>query len=87
LLVTELSEFLDIFTPRDPQRRGCQLSVKFKNINDIDALVAKLKKNGVVLDARKPNVIRIAPTPLYNSFTDVFVFVSILKSLLLSSDL
>lgn len=46
---------------------------------DLDAMLEYLKCRGVICDVRKPNVMRIAPTPLYNSFRDVYDFVSILK--------
>jgi len=59
----------EIITPRDPERRGGQLSLFVKERPE--DLFAQLKRAGVVCDMRKPNVIRAAPVPLYNSFEDV----------------
>lgn len=61
-----------IITPADPARRGAQLSLEFDaEGNDVyNALIAA----GVTVDFRKPNVIRIAPAPLYNTFEDVAIF-------------
>ena len=42
----------------------------------------QLSKNGVVADWREPNVIRIAPVPLYNNYEDVYRFGEILKKIL-----
>ena len=81
LLRTELSAEVSIFTPANPAERGCQLSLTFKK-GDIDNIFDTLKAQGVVCDKRKPNIMRIAPTPLYNSFMDVFEFVSTLKSIM-----
>ncbi len=67
----------EIITPRDPARRGCQLSLFVKN--DPESLFAQLKTAGIVCDMRKPNVIRAAPVPLYNSFEDVRRFAEVLK--------
>jgi kynureninase len=75
---------IKIFTPSDPSRRGCQLSLSCDG--DLDKLLDHLKRHGVVCDSRKPNVIRIAPCPLYNTFTDVYDFVSILKSFFVDSE-
>ena len=63
-----------------PEERGCQLSIRVKNGNIIlfDAIIEK----GVVADWREPDVIRVAPIPLYNSYQDVFNFYSILKEVL-----
>jgi kynureninase len=41
-----------------------------------------LKKNGVITDWREPNVIRLAPVPLYNTFEDIFKFREIIKNML-----
>jgi kynureninase len=67
-----------IITPSNPDERGCQLSLLTGA--DGKALFKKLQDNGVILDWREPNVIRIAPVPLYNSFEDVWRFVEILKT-------
>ena len=65
---------IEIITPKE---RGCQLSVRVKNGDKklFDSITAK----GVIADWREPDVIRIAPIPLYNSFQDVFKFYTILE--------
>ena len=60
-----------------PEERGCQLSIRVKNGNKI--LFDAITEKGVVADWREPDVIRVAPIPLYNSFQDVFNFYNILK--------
>ncbi|OWP64664.1 kynureninase [Hymenobacter amundsenii] len=64
------AEQLEIITPQDPAQRGCQLSILVhRNGRDLfDHLMAV----GVIGDWREPNVIRLAPTPLYNTFEDVY---------------
>lgn len=69
-----------VITPRNPEERGCQLSIQVKNADR--RLYDKLTATGVISDWREPDVIRIAPTPLYNSFEDVFRFAQKLKSIL-----
>ena len=59
-----------IITPRDPEQRGCQLSLLTDDRGK--ALFDFLEANGVIADWREPNVIRFAPVPLYNSFEDVW---------------
>ena len=70
----------EIITPRDPEQRGAQLSIFFHQNGK--ALFDYLVKNGVIGDWREPNVIRIAPVPLYNNFEDVFHFGRLLKEAL-----
>jgi kynureninase len=82
LIYEELRDEVVIFTPSDPSQRGCQLSLTFKR--DLDDIHKRIEALGIICDVRKPNVMRIAPTPLYNSFFDVFTFIQILKSVLLS---
>lgn len=67
----------EVITPDDPNQRGCQLSLLTGDNGK--ALFEKLQKHGVVADWREPNVIRVAPVPLYNTFEDVYRFVEILK--------
>lgn len=71
---------LEIITPNDASERGCQLSILAHGHGK--ALFNKLTERGVVADWREPNVIRVAPVPLYNSFEDVFRFGGILKAAL-----
>lgn len=63
---------LEIITPRDWKQRGCQVSVVAHGYGR--DLFNKLMANGVMPDWREPNVIRMAPVPLYNSFEDVYSF-------------
>ncbi|HSM09577.1 MAG TPA: kynureninase [Gemmatimonadota bacterium] len=60
---------LEQITPTDPARRGAQLSYR---VNDADGLRARLSARGVDVDARPPDVLRLAPAPLFNSFRDVW---------------
>ena len=64
------SEHFRIITPRDSAARGCQLSVLTNNGGR--ALFQFLTDNGAIVDWREPNVIRIAPVPIYNSFEDIW---------------
>lgn len=72
---------IDIITPKDPNQRGCQLSIKLNNSNK--SLHENLRLNNVITDWRDPNVMRCAPVPFYNSYQDVYNFVKILRKLLL----
>lgn len=86
---------IEIITPRDPAQRGCQLSIRVKTqaetrpVGSVSEPAASNKKlfnalteRGVIADWREPDVIRVAPVPLYNSFEDVFRFSEILKECL-----
>lgn len=67
----------ELITPRDKTKRGAQLSIMAKGQGK--ALFDALSDEGVVADWREPNVIRIAPAPLYNSFEDCFWFGQLLE--------
>lgn len=87
LLMTDASQkhaqkpMLYLITPTDSKRRGCQLSLRVVAATEaassgkppmtMRALEAALQELGVVGDAREPDILRIAPAPLYNSFSDV----------------
>lgn len=70
------SPLAKIITPMDVNQRGCQLSLIFSN--PLERVHKELGRRGVQCDIRLPNVMRIAPTPLYNSFLDVYKFIAIL---------
>jgi len=76
-LVNDINGEFEIITPTNNDERGCQLSIltgeNGKKMHD--ALTAA----GIISDWRKPNVIRIAPVPLYNTFEEVFQFAKILR--------
>jgi kynureninase len=60
---------LELLTPRDPAQRGCQLSYRVRGGGA--GVLEALRRRGVVADLRQPDVIRLAPVPLYTSFADV----------------
>lgn len=70
------SEMFTVITPREPNERGSQLSILVHD--QPKELFAKLEAAGVKCDFREPNVIRAAPTPLYNSFHEVWRFAKLL---------
>lgn len=79
-LLTELNQddsTVQIISPANPNERGCQLSLYINNGNR--EIFNAIQKRGVIADWREPNVIRIAPVPLYNTFEEVYLFVKILK--------
>ncbi len=78
--LTEKGLPLHIITPRDPAQRGCQLSVTAGPQGR--AIFDFLSTHGVVCDWREPDVIRMAPTPMYNSFGDVFALYHLLLDFL-----
>lgn len=65
-----------IITPRNPDHRGCQLSILVRNRPK--ELFRALEAAGVKADFREPNVIRVAPVPLYNTFHEVWRFAQVL---------
>ena len=74
----EVQGNFEIITPSNPLERGCQLSVFLHG--EGRSLFDYLMKNGVIIDWREPNVIRLAPVPMYTSFEDIYRFGQILKN-------
>ena len=77
-----------IITPLDEDERGAQLSLLFSPHHDdpkldtMEQVFKYLNERGVIVDERRPDVIRIAPAPLYNTFQDVFRTVDLLNKAL-----
>ncbi len=75
----ELEEFgFTIGTPREPERRGGHVSLRHEQAQ---AMCLSLRARGIIPDFRKPDVIRLAPSPLYNSFTDCWAAIAMLKEI------
>lgn len=76
LINTNNNGNIEIITPADKNQRGCQLSLRAKQNGK--QLHKRLNDSGIVCDWREPDVIRAAPVPLYNTYSDVWEFVKIL---------
>lgn len=74
----EKNNCLQIITPIE--NRGCQISIVANGYGK--DLYNNLIENGVIPDWREPNVIRCAPVPLYNNFTDIYRFGAVLSKIL-----
>lgn len=68
---------IELISPKNPDERGCQLSIRV--INSDRKLFESISQKGVIADWREPDVIRIAPVPLYNTYSEVYLFSEILK--------
>ncbi len=66
----------EVITPRDPAGRGCQVSLLVHE--RARELLQALETEGIVCDFREPNVVRVAPVPLYNTFQEVWRFAQVL---------
>lgn len=66
----------EVITPTREQERGAQLSVRLRS-GLLERVMKTLEDAGVIVDERRPDVIRVAPTPLYNTFEEVWDFVII----------
>ena len=75
LLEQHPSDNMSIITPDDPQQRGCQLSLRIKQNGK--PIYDRLVQAGILCDWREPDIIRVAPVPLYNTFTDIYRFAKI----------
>jgi len=74
---------VQIITPREPASRGCQLSIRIAGGTSPGRRVfERLRAGGVVCDWRNPDIIRVAPVPLYNRFEDVARFAEHLGAVL-----
>ena len=73
LLEQKPQEGFSIITPRDPAQRGAQLSLRVTKNGR--AVCESLAQHGIICDWREPDIMRVAPVPLYNSFLDVHTFV------------
>jgi kynureninase len=71
---------ISIITPSDPEQRGCQLSIRVRDADK--GLFEAITTRGLIADWREPDVIRVAPVPLYNTIDDVKGFAAILKECL-----
>jgi kynureninase len=83
LLDQQLGKQIEILTPRDPKARGAQLSIRLRDTRGsgrtlIDTMLAR----GLICDWREPDVMRLAPAPLYNSFEDCWRAVELIRELL-----
>jgi kynureninase len=83
LLLRPLAPAVQILTPQEPRQRGCQLSLRIaggagRGKQVFEALGAR----GMVVDWRTPDIIRVAPVPLYNRFEDAWRFVQALREVL-----
>lgn len=76
----QAEKILELITPANENERGCQVSILM--LKDGKKVFDELTKQGVIADWREPNVIRVAPVPLYNSFEDIFRFGEIINSIL-----
>ncbi|WP_166347230.1 kynureninase [Phytoactinopolyspora limicola] len=73
---------LTVITPRDPQQRGCQLSVRIDQ-GDAGEVARRLRhEHGVITDFREPDIVRAAPVPLYSTYHDCWRFADALTRLL-----
>jgi kynureninase len=68
---------ISLITPQSPKERGCMLSIRVDEQPEL--LMEKLSQKGIICDFRRPNVLRITPIPLYNTFHEVWLFSEILK--------
>ena len=79
LLENELEDEIEIITPKSIEGRGCQLSLRLKTA--IPNIMDELHRQGILADWREPDVVRIAPVPLYNTFEDCYQFVQRMKKI------
>jgi kynureninase len=75
-LLQQLQDSVSILTPADPGARGAQLSLRLhRSAAEARQVQSELTEHGYICDWREPDVIRVAPVPLYNQFVEVWEFV------------
>lgn len=77
-ILNDFNDYLTVITPKTPADRGCQLSIIVKENGK--KLFDYLEANGIMPDWREPDVIRMSPVPMYNSFEDVYRIGEALKA-------
>jgi kynureninase len=81
LVHTQLADVLEVVTPAAPERRGAQLSIRVLAGRERGrALFDELMTRGIIVDWREPDVIRVAPVPLYNRFADCLAFATAVRA-------
>ncbi|KAJ5171807.1 Kynureninase 2 [Penicillium capsulatum] len=80
---TDENRQFEIITPSDPNARGAQLSLLLKP-GLLHNVAQQLQDAGIICDKREPGVVRVAPVPLYNTFSEVREFVEVFKGALAS---
>ncbi|NND59413.1 MAG: kynureninase, partial [Gammaproteobacteria bacterium] len=78
LVRRELDDVVEIITPPS---RGCQLSLRLRQPEQGRQLQAQLIERGIICDWREPDVIRVAPVPMYNQYLDVYELIEALQAL------
>jgi len=80
LIATAVGEAVRVMTPSDPEKRGAQLSMRLAG--RADRIQARLREAGVVGDYRQPDVLRLAPAPLFNTFGEMWHTARVLQAAL-----
>ncbi|KAI1384517.1 kynureninase [Hypoxylon trugodes] len=83
-LSEDAKQLFRVITPSDPEQRGAQLSILLAD-NLLHPVMKEFQKSGVIVDERQPNVVRVAPAPLYNSFADCVAFAEAFEAALIAS--
>lgn len=69
-----------IITPRDATQRGAMLSLRWHSPQMLQLVVERLKSVGIIVDLKRPDIMHVTPTPLYNTFEEVWRFLQELSN-------